>query len=345
MEKIRFGRTELMVSRIAFGGIPVMRVSISDGAALVKEAIKLGINFIDTANVYGDSEEKVGEGIKGIPRESLVIATKTQAGDKKTFFEHLDLSLKRMGTDYIDIYQLHNVSSEEKRDQILGPGGAMEGMEEALKAGKIRFPGFSSHRIPIALELMKSGRFDTVQLPFNYIDHQAEEEAIPLAKKLDMGFISMKPMGGGLLSNPELSFRYLLQFDNIVPDPGTERLEEIMEIAAIVERKPSLTEEDRKEIERMRKELGSSWCHRCDYCQPCKQGIMISTVLTAMSYIKRFSFERAKFMAQDSIEKAKSCIECRECVERCPYHLEIPQLLKENINAWEKAVAVKGKSS
>ena len=345
MEKVRFGKTELMVSRIAFGGIPVMRVSMSDGAALVREAINLGINFIDTANVYGDSEEKVGEGIKGITRESLVIATKTQAADKKTFLEHLDLSLKRMGTDYIDIYQLHNVSSEQKRDEIFAPRGAMEGMEEALKAGKIRFPGFSSHKIPIALELMKSGRFDTVQLPFNYIDREAEDEAIPLAQKLDMGFISMKPMGGGLLSNAELSFRYLLQFGNVVPDPGIEKLEEIREIAAIVKRKPSLTEDDRKEIESIRKEFASSWCHRCDYCLPCPQDIMISSVLNAMSFFKRFSLEKAKAMAGSAIENGKACLACGDCVERCPYHLEIPRLLKENINAWETAVAAKKSSS
>jgi predicted aldo/keto reductase-like oxidoreductase len=246
-----------------------------------------------------------------------------------------------MGTDYIDIFQHHNIASQKSRDAIFGPGGAFEGMEEAIKAGKVRFPGFSSHNIPIALELMKSGHFDVVQLPFNYIDVDANNEAIPLAKKLDMGFIAMKPMGGGLLHNAELSFRYLLQFDNIIPDPGVEKIEEIREIAAIVEKNPSLTEEDRREIEKLRKEFGSSWCHRCDYCQPCPQEIRISNVLTSISNFKRFSLDMTKSLVGKNIEKAKTCLECGDCAKRCPYHLEIPRLLKESISQWEKGVAEK----
>jgi predicted aldo/keto reductase-like oxidoreductase len=341
MEKIRLGRTNLMVSKIALGGIPIMRTPETEAAELVRESISLGINFIDTANVYGDSEEKIGKGIKGTPREKIVIATKSQAVDKKTFLEHLDLSLKRMGTDYVDIFQHHNIASAQNRDAIFAPGGAWEGMEAALKAGKIRFAGFSSHSLPIALDLMKSGRFAVVQLPFNYIDDEAKNEAIPLAQELDMGFIAMKPMGGGLLDDAELSFRYLLQFESIIPDPGIEKIEEIREIAAIVERKPALTDSDRAAIEKLRAEFGSSWCHRCDYCQPCPRGIGISGVLTAMSNFKRFSLEKTKALVGGAIAKGKTCIECGACIARCPYHLEIPRLIKESISRWESAVAEK----
>ena len=157
MERVRFGKTGLMVSKVAFGGIPIMRVSKADAVQIVRETIDLGINFIDTANGYTDSEEKIGEAIKGMRREDLVIATKSTAPDKKTFNEHLDLSLKRLGLDYIDIYQLHNVSTDSQRDTVLAPGGAMEGLEEAVKAGKVRFAGVSSHNIPIGIKLMKSG--------------------------------------------------------------------------------------------------------------------------------------------------------------------------------------------
>jgi predicted aldo/keto reductase-like oxidoreductase len=215
----------------------------------------------------------------------------------------------------------------------------MEGMEEAIKAGKIRFPAFSSHNIPIAIELMKSGRFDAVQLPFNCINHEAKDTAIPLAKELDMGFIAMKPMGGGLLDNAELSFRYLLQFDHIIPDPGIERIEEIREIAAIVERNPSLTDKDQREIEKLRMEFGSSWCHRCDYCLPCPQDIRISGVITARSNLKRFSRDKAKALFESAVEKGRTCIQCGECVKRCPYHLEIPSLIKESIDYWDKTIA------
>jgi predicted aldo/keto reductase-like oxidoreductase len=339
MKKVRFGKTELMVSRIAFGGIPVMRLSKADAVKLVQETIALGINFIDTAHVYADSEEKIGEAIKGVRREDLVIASKSPANDKKAFNENLDLSLRRLGVDYIDIYQLHNVGSEARRDAVLAPDGAFEGLQEAVKAGKVRFPAFSSHSIPIAMELMKSGKFAVVQIPFNYIDCDAEKEIIPLAKELDMGFIAMKPMGGGLLDNAELSFRYLLQYESIVPDPGIEKIEELREIVGIVEKNPPLTAEDRQEIEKLRTEFGPSWCHRCDYCQPCPQGIPISSVLPAKSMVKRFTPERARTMLGPAIQKARACLECGDCMSRCPYHLEIPKLLKERVGYWDAQVS------
>jgi predicted aldo/keto reductase-like oxidoreductase len=323
-----------MVSKIAFGAIPIMRIPKADAAKLVREALDLGINFIDTANGYVDSEEKIGEAIKGMKRENIVIASKSIAGDKSTFNEHLDLSLKRLGVEYIDIYQLHNVASEAQRKAVFAPGGAFEGLEEAVKAGKVRFPAFSSHNIAMAVELMKGERFMSVQLPFNYIDREAEDVAIPLAKELDMGFIAMKPMGGGLLDNAGLAFRYLAQYDSIIPDPGMEKPEELREILGIVEKNEALSAEDKKEIERQRKDFDSSWCHRCDYCAPCPQGIHISTVLNVRSFFKRMTLERARSFVGIPIEKAKTCTNCGECVKRCPYHLEIPSLLKERLAFW-----------
>ena len=339
MDKIRFGKTGLMVSKVAFGGIPIMRVSKAEAAQIVRESINLGINFIDTANAYLDSEEKIAEAIRGMRREDLIIASKSTAGDKKTFNGHLDLCLKRLGFDYIDIYQLHNISSESQRDAVFAPGGAMEGLEEAVKAGKVRFPGFSSHSLPMAIEIMKGGKFASVQLPFNYIDSAAADEAIPLAKELDMGFIAMKPMGGGLLDNAGLSFRFLAQYEGIIPDPGIEKLEEIREICGIVEKNETLSEADKKEIEKLRAEFGPSWCHRCDYCQPCPQEIPISTAMSVESFFKRMPKERASFMLGTAIEKARTCLECRLCVSRCPYKLDIPVLLKEKIKTWDSLVA------
>jgi predicted aldo/keto reductase-like oxidoreductase len=324
-----------MVSKIAFGGIPIQRLSKADAAALVREAIGLGINFIDTAHGYTDSEEKIGEALSGIPRADIVIATKTPANDKAALLEHLDMSLKRLGTDYVDIYQLHGVSTKAKRDAVFAAGGAMEGLAEAVKAGKVRFPAFSSHSLPMAIELMNTGKFDSVQLPFNYIDSAAADEAIPLAKKLDMGFIAMKPMGGGLLDDAGLSFRYLGQYGSIVPDPGIETLEEIREIIDIVTRNEPLSTDDKNKIEKQRAEFGPSWCHRCDYCQPCPQGISISLTLHIKSAFKRMPLHQARSFIGPSIEKAQTCLACGECVKRCPYHLDVPALLKESNRFWE----------
>ena len=335
MERVRFGRTELQVSRIAFGGIPIMRLPLEDAVEIVREALRLGINFIDTANSYTDSEIKIGAAIRGIPRDELIIATKSGAKDKQTLSEHLDKSLRQLGVEHIDIYQLHNITAE-KRHAVFAPGGAYEGLLEAIQAGKVRFPAFSSHSIDTAIDIMKENRFDVVQLAFNYIDTMAAAVAIPLAKDLDMGFLSMKPMGGGMLYDAGLSFRYLMQYDSIVPDPGIEKIEEIREIVAIISERQALTDDDKARIEQLRAELGDTWCHRCDYCQPCLQGIPINTALSTRSFLRRTSIEGAMAWTGQAIELAKGCTQCRECMARCPYGLDIPTLLKERIAFWEE---------
>ena len=338
MDKVRFGKTGLMVSKIAFGGIPIQRLGLDEAAKVVRGVIGLGVNFIDTANGYTDSEEKIGLGIKGIPREEIVIASKSGARDKATFLKNLDLSLSRLGVDYIDMYQHHGLGPDSY-EKVFAEGGAYEGMTEAVKAGKVRFPAFSSHDIPMAMKIMQEGKFAMVQLPFNYVDDEAAKEAIPLAKKLDMGFIAMKPFGGGLLSDARLSIKYLSQFDSIVPDPGIEKLSEMEEIVRIMESGEKFSPADAAEIERVKAELGDRWCHRCNYCQPCPQNISISMALTIESHMKRMPFSRASGMASKGMEAARNCIECRACVEKCPYKLNIPELIKEKLAVWDKYVA------
>jgi predicted aldo/keto reductase-like oxidoreductase len=213
-------------------------------------------------------------------------------------------------------------------------------MEEAVKAGKIRFAAFSSHSIPMALRVMREGKFAAVQLPFNFVDVTAADEAIPLAKELDIGFISMKPLGGGLLSDAKLAFKYLLQYDSIVPDPGIEKLSEMVEIVSIVNANETLNTADNEAIESIRKEMGSVWCHRCEYCMPCPQSIGISAVLNVESFTKRFPRDAVMRMAGKSFENALNCDECRSCVSKCPYDLDIPKLIKEKLVIWDKFKAL-----
>ena len=335
MERVRFGKTDLMVSKLGFGGIPIMRVSKAEAVSIVREAIKLGINFIDTANGYTDSEEKIGEAIKGIKREELVITTKSTAASKKEFTEHIDLSLKRLGVDYIDIYQLHNVSTEEQKTKVFGPGGAMEALEEAVKSGKVRYPGFTGHNLQIGIEVMNSKRFASVQLPFNYIECKAQEEAIPLAIKLGMGFIVMKPMGGGLLDNAGLVMRFFASCEGVHPIPGIEHIEEIRELAEIVKKNEAISEEDWETIKKQRVEYSDTWCHRCDYCLPCPQNIHIASALWIESGFRRMPADRARALFGPTMDNVRNCIECGVCVERCPYKLNIPVLIKERLKFYD----------
>ena len=338
MEKVRFGSTELMVSRIALGGIPLERLSLEDAAELVRKTIELGINFLDTAHGYTDSEEKMGLGIKGFPREDIIIASKSPARDKKTFFEHLDLTLKRLGTDYVDIYQHHGISTIEAYNEIMVEGGAFEGMMEAVRDGRIRFPAFSSHDVELSMEIMKKGHFKSVQLPLNYVEDGAVK-AVQLAKELDIGFIAMKPFGGGRLSNAKLAIKYLMQFDHIVPDPGIEKFHEIEEIVRIVNSGEALTDDEIAEMQKIKSEMEKEWCRQCDYCRPCPQNIEISRVLMSDRMHKRLPHVRVMKFISVPMENAKSCTECGQCMPKCPYHLDIPKLIKEKLALWDEYMA------
>jgi uncharacterized protein len=220
-------------------------------------------------------------------------------------------------------------------EKVMGRGGAFDGMVQAIRQGKVRFPGFTSHILSVAAEMIKTDRFHTVQVPLNFIDHQALDEVIPLARERQMGIIAMKPLGGGLLDNARLCFRYLAQFPDLISDPGIERIEELREILDLMQENGPLTAEEDKAIEEYRHDLGKTWCHRCDYCQPCPQDIPISMVLAAKSFARRMPFEAAVRFVGEALTKSEDCTECRTCVERCPYGLDIPVLLKERRSSWE----------
>ena len=339
MKTIRLGKTELRVSRVGFGGIPIQRLSEDEAIAVVRRCLDLGVTFYDTATGYTTSEERIGKALAG-RRDGVVLATKTPARDRETARAHLEQSLKRLNTDHVDIWQFHNVSTEEAYEQLLGPGGAMEVAQEAIAAGRVGHVGVSSHSPGMALKAVSSGLFATVQFPFNFVTHEALEELIPLARQHDVGFIAMKPLGGGLLENVRIAIKYLLQFDDILPDPGIQQVEEIDEIVRIVDGPWELTSQEQLEMDQIRAQVGTRFCHRCAYCQPCPEGVDIPSVLTIRSFHRRFPPERFRTgNIADAIAGARNCAECGECETKCPYHLPIREMLVENIAFYEHVTA------
>lgn len=340
MRKIRLGRTHLIVSEIGFGGIPIQRLTAEEAIAVVQRCLDLGVNFLDTAHGYTTSEERIGRAIAG-RREGLVLASKSPARDGATFLEHLELSLKRLGTDYLDIYQFHGVNTREEYERILAPGGALERAQDAQAAGHIRHIGITTHSLPLAQEFVRSGHFETVMFPFNFISTEPEKELLPLCRAHDVALLAMKPMGGGVFEDARPAFHYLRQFPDVLPVVGIENVREIEEIVTLTEEPAELTPQEAAEIARLRQELGSRFCRRCDYCQPCPQGIAISTVLSLKGFSRRFPRERIfGAWGQGMIQKAQTCQECGECESRCPYNLAIRDLLKEAIAWYEDALAV-----
>jgi len=335
MQTVILGATGLEVSRIGFGGIPIQRLTEDEAVRVVKRCLELGITFFDTANSYTTSEERIGKAINGA-RQRVVLATKTTARDRVTAGQHLALSLKRLNTDYVDLWQFHNVSTQEDYERVLGPDGAMEAALKARQAGQVLHIGITSHSMDVALKAVCSGYFETIMFPFNFITCEPAEELIPLAAKHNLAFLAMKPFAGGMLDNASLAIRYLLSFEHVLPVPGIEKIEEIEEIVEIVARAEPLTEAEREEIERIRAEVGTRFCRRCDYCQPCPQGIPISLLMNLRSFWKRFP--RDSFTTgwiAEGVEKARECIECGSCEEKCPYHLPIREMIKENISFYD----------
>jgi predicted aldo/keto reductase-like oxidoreductase len=325
------GKTGASVSQIGFGGIPMQRLTEEKGIALVRDILDLGITFIDTANAYSNSEERIGKALVG-RRRQVFLATKTQKRDKSGAAEHIDLSLRRLQTDYIDLYQLHNIATPQAMAQVLGPEGAYEALAEAKAAGKIRHIGVSSHSPIIAKELIYSGHFETIQFPFNFISPEPGEDLLPLARERNMGFIAMKPLDGGTLERVDLAFKYLLQFPGVFPDPGIDDVQQMRQIISIAEGDLTLTPRDHADIETIRAEIGNRHCRRCQYCLPCPTGIRIPHVLTLPATLKRFSLERLfRPRNVEMISQAEQCTECAECEEKCPYRLPIREMLRESI--------------
>jgi len=342
MKTMQLGQTGLVVSRVGFGGIPIQRCSENGAIAVVRRCLELGISFYDTANGYTTSEERIGKALCG-RRRDVVIATKTTARDKATAAEHLELSLKRLGTDYLDLWQFHNVSSPEAYEQVLGPGGAMEAAQQALKLGKIRQIGISSHSMEIALQVVASGRFETIQFPFNFVTNEAKDELIPLAQKHDVGFIAMKPFAGGMLGDAKLAIKFLLQFETVLPDPGVQSVGEIEEIVDIVNGPWELTSQEQSEIERIRAEVGTRFCRRCGYCQPCPQGVEIPLLMNFESFLKRFPQKRLlEGWIAEAMESGRNCAQCGECEDRCPYQLPIREMLAENLESYDQVTQQPG---
>ena len=331
MEKIRLGRTNMMVSRLGFGGIPIQRVSEDEAVAVVRRCLDLGITFIDTANAYNTSEERIGKAISG-RWEEPILATKTTSRTREGMESHLKLSLERLGVESIDLYQLHNVSDFNDLDMVLDPNGPMAVVEEAKRAGLIKHIGITSHQIDVAKEAVKSDRFETVMFPLNFVACEAADELLPLAREHDVGFIAMKPLAGGMLDNVTIAFKYLLQFPDIVLIPGIEKIHEIGEIVQVLEEPRAMTEAEQYEIQRLREELGTRFCRRCDYCQPCTEEIPISTVMDYSSFAKRSPPERIfSGWITEAMEKAANCAECGDCEERCPYHLPIREMIAQRV--------------
>ncbi len=336
MQTVTLGKTGITVNKNGFGALPIQRIGKEEAVRLVRKAFDAGITFFDTARFYTDSEEKLGEAFDGM-REKVYLATKTAAANAEEFWEQLETSLNNLRTDYIDIYQFHNPSFCPKP----GDGsGLYEAMAEAKAQGKVRHIGITNHRLAVAEEAIASGLYETLQFPFCYL---ADDKDIALAEKCreaGMGFIAMKALSGGLITNSAAAYAFEAQYDNVLPIWGVQKESELDEFLSYIEHPPVMTEELAALIARDREELRGDFCRGCGYCMPCPAGIEINNC-ARMSLLLRRSPSELQLTpeVQDKMKKIENCLHCDQCKSKCPYGLDTPGLLARNYEDYKRVLA------
>lgn len=338
MVTVTLGKTNITVNKNGFGALPIQRISKQAAISLIQKAYKNGINFFDTARFYTDSEEKLGEALIGI-REKVYIATKTAAVTADDFWKDLDISLHNLQTDYIDIYQFHNPSFCPKPND---GSGLYEAMSEAKKQGKIRHIGITNHRLQIAKEAIDSGLYEVLQFPFCYLATEKDIEIVEKCKKANMGFIAMKALSGGLLTNSEAAYAFLSQYEQVLPIWGVQKEKELDEFLSYIQNPPKMTEEIQQIIEEDRKQLLGEFCRGCGYCMPCPAEIEINNC-ARMSLLLRRSPSHLQLTqeVQKKMKKIEECLHCGKCKSKCPYGLDTPALLEKNYQDYMEVLAGK----
>jgi predicted aldo/keto reductase-like oxidoreductase len=338
MAQITIGKTGIRVEQNGFGALPIQRIPTDEAVTLLKKACYGGINFYDSARGYTDSEEKLGKAFGG-RWNTITIATKTPAGKAGQFWKDLETSLKLLKTDHIDIYQVHNPPFCPKPGD---PSGLYDAMVQAKQQGKIRFIGITNHRLNIAWEVIESGLYDTLQFPLSYLSAEKDLALVAACKEKGVGFIAMKALSGGLITNSAAACAWMARFENVIPIWGIQRERELDEFISYIPSPPVLTEEMMSGIERDREELQGNFCRGCGYCMPCPQGIVINMCARASLLLRRAPLEMLmSAQGKEMMKKVEDCIHCGQCSTKCPYGLDPPSLLQKNYQDYKEVLAGK----
>ncbi len=336
MDLVTLGATGITVSKNGFGALPMQRISVPEAVKLVRKAYDGGIRYFDTAHGYTDSEEKIGEAFDGM-REKVYIATKTPAKTADDFWADLDTSLKRLRTDYIDVFQFHNI------DYCPRPGdgsGLYEAMLQAKEQGKINHIGITTHRITVANEAADSGLYETLQYPFSYLSGEEERNLVQKCREKNVGFIAMKGLSGGLITNAAAAYAFEAQFDNVLPIWGVQRECELDEFLSFMDNPPRMNDELSAVIENDRSQLSGGFCRGCGYCEPCPAGIQIHMCARMSLLVRRAPTSTyLNEYNQGLMKQIEGCLHCNTCRSRCPYGLDIPTLLQENYEDYQRILA------
>ena len=327
MKTIVLGRTGLKVNKNGFGALPIQRVDEKTAVYLLHKAFANGINFYDTARFYTDSEEKIGAAFSD-RRSKVIIASKTGALTIEDFWKDLHTTLTNLKTDYLDIYQFHNPPFCPR---LGDKSGLYNAMKVAQRQGKVRFIGISNHRQSVALEAIERDCYDTIQYPFSYLSSEDDQKIVDACYKHNIGFICMKAMAGGLINDSALAYAFLNQFDHVLPIWGIQRESELNEFISYQDNAPEMNSSLWRKVEKERAELSGDFCRGCGYCMPCPADIQICDCARMSLFLRRAPLE--VYLTKEWAEKMKKiegCLHCNACHSKCPYSLNVPDLLARN---------------
>jgi predicted aldo/keto reductase-like oxidoreductase len=342
MEVHRLGRTELQVKRIGFGGMTIPQVSLEQAVAALNRALDLGVNFVDTAMAYGDSQAKIGEVMRTRRGECYLSSRSTQM-DYQGMKRDVAASLEALKTDHLDLYEAHDVSTPRKYEALLSPDGALKALKEAKLDGGIGHIGFTSHNWELTRKLIATDEFEAALITYNLADHTAAESVIPLAEAYDVGLFVMKVFGNGQLlklrpidderyPTIEESLRFALANQHLpLILTGVKSPEEISENVAIAQDRARLTHSQLAELRAFGERLGRGYCYGCNYCMPCPEGIDIPGILRLLEQRERMSWDwpQVKAAYRRFERTAADCVDCGQCEEKCPQHIPIRERLQE----------------
>ena len=329
MDKMMIGNTGIEVCRLGLGGIPLQRVSEEDAVDVVRYAIEKGIDFIDTASNYSTSEARIGKALKETDKK-VTVSSKSILRTADGIRKEIEKSLKELQLDYIDFYHCHSVASEEDYKRVTAKDGALAGLLKAKEEGVIGHAGISGYNVDVMEKVADDNLFETIMVPFNIVEPVAYRSVIPKAMQNKTGIMTMKPLAGGVIGIPELALRWALSFPDLLVITGMETKEEVDKNWAVHEGSFGFSDEEKQQIVSLNKQFDSKFCHRCGYCEPCAVNIPIYKILSIKNMVKIHGQQILTTPDFENVlERAKSCIQCGDCLIRCPYNLPIPFMMKE----------------
>ena len=348
------GKTGQNVSLVAFGGIALAPLSHSEAVSALRSAIDRGVNHLDVAPSYLDAEVKMGPALRGGYRDKVFLACKTLERSQNAARRELEQSLRRLGTDHFDLYQLHAVDTLEDLDQILAPGGAMETFEAAREKGLIRFIGITGHHPGVQLEALRRYPFAAIMVPVDFVDHfyiNPEGGLLPYAQKKGVGVIAIKATYRGTVKDLEAALRptparpstddipagkvkgleAAYRYTFAQPITNTIPAGNMGEINAAIDMAPKLQPLSVAEMAALFRDapdLANTVCRQCGFCLPCPAGIDILYLFALEGYGKRYRQKDAAATYRSLKVRGSACIECGKCTGRCPFGLDAMNRIK-----------------